>query len=370
MSDGIKLDLKVPLERFTLELSWETGERWLGIFGHSGAGKTTVLETLAGLRSRATGLIRVFGMTWLDSARGVCLPPEGRGVGYVPQDALLFPHRNVLGNLLAGAWRPPATENRRPSPERVMEVLELTPLRDADVADLSGGEKQRVALGRALCSGPRLLLMDEPFAGLDLPLRRRILPYLLRVQEEFALPTLYVSHDATEMKVLSREVAVLAEGRVLARGRPDEVFLQASILPMVLEEGFENVQEGTVREAKESGFLLEWEPDLCILVPKGDLKSARKVVFGLRAEDILLALRPPEGLSAQNVLPGVVRGVREELQGGEAAGPVLVSVATGRGGRALVASITRQALSRLALQEGVQVHLVFKAQSCRVLAAR
>ena len=370
MSEGIELDLRVPLDRFQLELGWETRERNLGIFGHSGAGKTTVLETLAGIRPAARGTIRVMGEIWLDTQRGICLPPEKRGVGYVPQDALLFPHRDVTGNLLAGARRFWGAAGLMPSLDKVIEVLELDPLKHADVSELSGGEKQRVALGRALCSGPRLLLLDEPFAGLDLPLRHRILPYLVRVQEEFRLPTLCVSHDATEMKVLSREVTVLEAGKVLARGRPDEVFLNPTILPLLREEGFENVLEGTVREAKESGMLVGLEPDLCVLIPRGDFTGDRRVVFGLRAEDTLLALGQPAGLSAQNVLPGIVREIREGTEGGGTEGPVLVGVSLGSGERRMMASITRQSLQRLALTPGTPIHLVFKAQSCRILAAR
>src|SRR5437899_8925254 len=165
------LDLTVPLDRFTLSIAWETSERFLGIFGPSGAGKTTILEAIAGLRRTARGVIRLDGRTCLDSERGIDLPPELRGVGYVPQDGLLFPHRDVFGNLLAG-WRravqaaaPLGSEpRRRLAPERVLEVLELASLARRPIATLSGGEQRRVALGRALCSGPDLLLLDEPLA--------------------------------------------------------------------------------------------------------------------------------------------------------------------------------------------------------------
>jgi len=368
MTGGLILDLKVPLQRFVLELKWETEESSLGVFGHSGAGKTTLLETLAGLRPLAQGLIRVSGETWLDSSRGIELPPERRGAGYVPQDTLLFPHRDVLGNLRSGARRSDGPWRRRLSFERVLEVLELNSLKEAAVEELSGGEKQRVALGRALCSGPSLLLLDEPLAGLDLPLRRRILPYLIRVWEEFSVPTLFVSHDASEMRLLCREVLVLEKGRALARGRPEEVFFDASLNPAFREEAFENVLQGEVRQIKEPGLLVELEPELCVLIPRSELAAAGTVVFGLRSEDILLSLKPPVGLSAQNVLQGRIRQIR---QAGAATGddaPVLVEVSFGRGDKRLVASITSQARHRLQLAEGKEVHLVFKAQSCHILA--
>jgi molybdate transport system ATP-binding protein len=366
---GITLDLNVPLERFSLEVKWETEESSLGIFGHSGAGKTTILESLAGLRPLARGLIRVKGETWLDSARGIDLPPEKRGAGYVPQDTLLFPHRDVLGNLLSGAGRRGDPWRRKLSFERVLEVLELRSLREARVDELSGGERQRVALGRALCSGPSLLLLDEPLAGLDLPLRRRILPYLIRVREEFSVPTLFVSHDASEMRLLCREVMVLEMGKALTHGPTDEVFFDASLHPVFREEAFENVLQGSVREIKEPGFLVELEPAFCVLIPRGGLTGATKVVFGLRAEDILLSLKPPVGLSAQNVLPGIIRQIRQAAHGAGEDAPVLVEVAFGKGDQRLVASITSQARHRLALAAGNEVHLVFKAQSCRILTA-
>jgi molybdate transport system ATP-binding protein len=367
---GITLDLKVPLQRFALELKWETDESSLGIFGHSGAGKTTVLEVLAGLRPRARGLIRVSGETWLDSSRGIDLPPEKRGAGYVPQDTLLFPHRDVLGNLLSGARRSDGPWRRKLDFEKVLEVLELNSLKRAGVAELSGGEKQRVALGRALCSGPSLLLLDEPLAGLDLPLRRRILPYLIRVREEFSVPTLFVSHDASEMRLLCREVMILERGKALARGRPEEVFFDASLHPVFREEVFENVLQGSVREIKEPGLLVELEPDLSVLIPRGGLAGATSVVFGLRAEDILLSLNQPVGLSAQNVISGIIRQIRQAAPESGEDVPVLVEVAFGRRDHRLVSSITSQARSRLELAVGKEVHLVFKAQSCRILAAR
>jgi molybdate transport system ATP-binding protein len=366
---GLHLDIKIPLERFAVEVRWESLERSLGIFGHSGAGKTTILEAIAGLRPQARGSIEVWGAKWLDSEAGLNLPPERRRVGYVPQDTLLFPHLDVLGNLLSGARRAGNRFIPKTPPEKVLEVLELEPLKRAKVTELSGGERQRVALGRALCSGPGLLLLDEPLAGLDLPLRRRILSYLLRVREEFELPTIYVSHDATEMSILSGEVLVLSEGRRVARGRPEKVFLDTGVLPMFREEGFENVLEARPLDTRESGLLVEIDPGLTVLVAAPGAAGGGKVLFGLRAEDILLATRPPEGISAQNVLPGIVREVRED-GAGEKDGGVMVLVTLGRGQRRIAALITKQARVRLGLREGMEVNLVFKAQSCRVLAVQ
>jgi len=370
MMHGTIFDITLPLDRFTLSVRWETVESSLGIFGPSGAGKSTILESVAGLRKTTRGLIRVNGQTWLDSARGLWLPPERRGVGYVPQDALLFPHRNVMENLNSGRRRAERAARKVVALDRVLEILELRDLARRDVLSLSGGERQRVALGRALCSGPDLLLLDEPLANLDLPLRRRILPYLFRVREEFALPTLYVSHDATEIKTLSREVMVLDAGKVRAHGRPDEVFTDPSIFPMTRTEGFENVLHGKVSETFDSTATVELQPGLRIVIAARDLVVGHEAVLAVRAEDLILATQSPSGLSAQNTLSGEIRELREISQVERMGGQVLVGVTLGRHGTSLFATITAQACHRLALRSGMPIFLVCKAHSFRVLATR
>ncbi len=368
MSAPLLLNVAVPLDSSTLEARWETSEPCLGVFGPSGAGKTTLLEAIAGLRPAARGVVRFNGETWLDSERGVCAPPERRGVGYVPQDALLFPHLDVRGNLLFGAGRA-RSAGGGPAMERVLEVLELGPLAERAVGNLSGGERQRVALGRALCSAPRLLLMDEPLGGLDLPLRRRILPYLLRARDEFAIPTIFVSHEALEMRMLSREVLVLSQGKVMASGSTEEVFLTSSALPMTREEGIENLLEGRVVPAQGPVCQVEIAPGVTLTLGGPSPAAHRHVVIGIRAEDLILAAGAPTGLSAQNVLPGKVRDIRTDPGGGDES-QILVGVEVGGAPVLLVAMITPEALRRLGLSPGSPVHLVCKAHSCRVLAAR
>jgi molybdate transport system ATP-binding protein len=367
---GLALSLRVPLDRFLLELDWETDLQSLGVFGPSGAGKTTLLEVLAGLRREARGRIEIGGATWLDSSRGIDLPPERRGVGYVPQENLLFPHRDVMGNLLAGARRARRFSTAGPPLAKVLEVLELSELGAREVRTLSGGELRRVALGRALCSGPALLLLDEPLSGLEVPLRARILPYLLRVQEEFRLPTLVVSHDAVEIALLAREVVVLESGQRVASGPPGEVLTSRSVFPLARAEGFENVFRGRVAEKGGATASVELEPALTLLVPGEGLVAGQEAVFGIRAEDFILSTSAPGGLSAQNILPGTVREVRRDAESGNADGMVVVTVSLGRSGFPAVATITSQALQQLDLRPGTNVHLICKAHACRVLAAR
>jgi molybdate transport system ATP-binding protein len=362
------IDLTVPLDRFTLAVRWETDATFLGIFGHSGAGKTTILEAVAGLRPGASGVIRVAGRRCFDSAAGLNLPPEKRGMGYVPQEGLLFPHRDVLGNVLAGRRRAEGS-GRRLDPEKVVRVLELNGLEHRMVETLSGGERQRVALARALCSGPRLLLLDEPLAGLDVPLRRRILPFLLRVREEFALPTILVSHDPTEIRILSEEILVLAEGRPLACGPPDRIFSDPRVFPMARDEGFENALRGQVTDEQDGMTRVALSSQCHVHLRGEQLARGRSVIVGLRAEDLILAIEPPRGLSAQNILPGVVREVAEPPATAIVDSGVPVTVDLDGAGQVVLASITQRSCRELGVRPGLPVHVVFKAQACRVLAA-
>ena len=191
----IAVDIELRQGAFTLAAAFTLETRAAALFGSSGAGKTTILDTIAGLRTPQRGTITIDGHVLYASAGRVNLPPHQRHVGYVPQDVSLFPHMNVRRNLLYGthtASRPAHRRDARLSGDlgRILAMLEIEPLVDRRVTDLSGGERQRVALGRALMSGPSLLLLDEPLAAVDVPLRRRILPYLRRVRDEMRVPIL------------------------------------------------------------------------------------------------------------------------------------------------------------------------------------
>src|SRR5262249_45124913 len=178
------------------------------------------LETIAGLRPRAAGRIAIDGEALLDSTQGVHVPPEHRRIGYVPQDALLFPHLNVARNVRFG---PPAGAASDRIFEDAVSILEIRPFLGRCPATLGGGEKQRVALARAIATGPRLLLLDEPLAAVDVAHRERILPYLLRIQNEMRLPFIYVTHNAGEAEALAAEAILLRDGKVAGPGGPADV---------------------------------------------------------------------------------------------------------------------------------------------------
>lgn len=208
-----KVSLK--LSDFKLNIDAEVTASALGITGPSGSGKTSLLEIISGLRKLENGRISVDERTFVDTEKKIFVPPYQRAVGYVPQDLALFPHKNVLQNLLYGHSE--AALVRAPSftLDRIMNLLEIDHLIQREIRNLSGGEKQRVAVGRALLSGPELLLLDEPLSSLDQPLKERILPYFRRIKEELKVPMIYVSHDMAEVRELCDVVWRLERGRLI-----------------------------------------------------------------------------------------------------------------------------------------------------------
>jgi molybdate transport system ATP-binding protein len=210
-------EVRLPLADFELRLDVEITRQVTALFGPSGAGKTSVLDLIAGLRRAPSAHIELDGRVLTDTASRKEVPARDRHIGYVPQDGALFPHLSVRGNVLYG-------NKGDASLDKVMGVLEIGHLLDRRIGDLSGGEKQRVALARALLSSPRLLLLDEPLAALDEELKGRVLSYLQRVRDELRVPMLYVSHTTDELRALCDEVLVLDRGLLRGRGEPRELF--------------------------------------------------------------------------------------------------------------------------------------------------
>jgi molybdate transport system ATP-binding protein len=295
-----------------------------------------------------------------DDSTGVSLPIEERGAGYVPQDALLLPHWTVGRNVRAGGGREDSAGADEALVERTVRILEIGHLLDRPCTRLSGGERQRVALARALVSRPSFLLLDEPLGSLDLPLRRRILPYLIRVRDEFGLPTLFVSHDATEVQALCEEVVVLDSGRVIAQGVPDEVLRYVR----TGERAFENVLGGDVSFVGEGTARVRLDGGGQVQVPAGGLRVGQHLLFALGSDEILVALDQPTRISARNVLPARIERVDASHDGAVRVDGRLEN----GGGARFSASLTAASVDELKLRAGQAVFLVFKTNSCRVLS--
>jgi molybdate transport system ATP-binding protein len=213
-------DVRLRLGAMDLTLDGKFDKQVTALFGPSGAGKTSALELVAGLRRPETGRIELDGRVLVDVSRRIFVPARHRGVGYIPQDLALFPHLSVAENIDYGCKAAPVGLSR----EKLCQVLEIDRLLDRIPSSLSGGEKQRVAFARALLASPRILLFDEPLASLDQGLKDRILPYLERIREEVAVPMVYVTHSAAEVFRLCEEVVVLNGGKIIDRGSPPEIF--------------------------------------------------------------------------------------------------------------------------------------------------
>jgi molybdate transport system ATP-binding protein len=220
---AITVDVTLQQGTFTLRVEERSRVEVLGLFGSSGSGKTSLLETMAGLRRPSAGEIVVGDRVLFSSARRIDLPPYDRHLGYVPQDALLFPHLDVRHNLLYGARGGALTL------AMCAEMLEIETLLHRRVRDLSGGERQRVAIGRALMTSPSLLLLDEPLAAVDRARRERILPYLLRIRRELQVPLVYVTHDAVELSQIADRVLLIENGEVVGAGAPREVLSRSTV---------------------------------------------------------------------------------------------------------------------------------------------
>lgn len=206
---ALTLDVTMRQQSFVLQLRESASVEVLGLFGPSGSGKTSLLEAIAGIRTPDAGEIRVGDRVLFDSRAAVNLPARDRGIGYVPQDALLFPHLSVTGNIQYGS--------RAGGFDGLVDILDLRPLLDRRVTMLSGGEKQRVAIARALMTKPSILLLDEPLAAVDRERREVILPYVLRIRRELHVPLIYVTHDADEIASIADLVLKLDRGRVVAK---------------------------------------------------------------------------------------------------------------------------------------------------------
>jgi molybdate transport system ATP-binding protein len=300
----LHLQLRKQQGDFLLELDLKVGGERIGIFGPSGSGKSTLVNLLAGLTRPDSGQILLDGQPLFDSSNRVNLPPHRRRIAMVFQQHGLFPHLTVRKNLLYGHQRCPADEQRIELDE-VAEVLEIGDLMEQKPETLSGGQSQRVALGRAILASPRLLVMDEPLSALDDDLRYRIIPYLKLVSERFRIPFVFISHSLVEMRLMADQVAVLENGVLTAVMTPEELARQRM---GANPAGYINLLELGVPQRKQGLLAYPWAGGE-LLLSGGNSHEAG--LFELSSKDIILCKRHPEAISARNLLPCMVRSLFE-----------------------------------------------------------
>jgi len=328
------------------------------LFGPSGCGKSTTLAAIAGLLRPQAGRITMRGVAMLDTARGICLAPERRGCGVVFQDARLFPHLSVASNLGYGARRAGAAAAAGPGFAQVVALLGLEGLLQRRPAMLSGGEKQRVALGRALLARPRLLLMDEPLAALDAARRDEVLPFLARLAGATAVPILYVTHSLEEVDRLADTMVLMQDGRVVANG-PVETLSMRTDLPQLAgrRDAGAVLRCLVAAHLPERGLTRLDFPGGSLLVPRRGEATGTALRLRIQARDVSVATSCPEGLSIHNVLPARLVGVEPTA----AAAEVFLRLAVGE--QMLLSRVTRDALARLALRPGAALWALLKAAS-------
>jgi molybdate transport system ATP-binding protein len=352
----IAVDIAARHGTFRLEVAFRAEAPIVGLFGRSGAGKTCLVNVLAGISRPERGTIVVSGITLFDSARGIDVPPERRRLGYVFQDDLLFPHLDVESNLLYGFQRAPL-DQRVIDPKHVIELLGLGSLLERLPTALSGGERQRVAIGRALLAQPRLLLMDEPLASLDVGRRDEVLRYIELLRDDLHIPIVYVSHSVAEITRLADTMVLLSEGKALAVGEVDEVMGRIDLRPQT-----GRYEAGAVIDTVVAAHDVDYGLTTLrfdggdLTVPNVEALIGERVRVRIRARDVSIALARPEGLSIVNVLEGSVAAIADDRR-------PIVELQLRVGAARLQARITRRSCDELRLAEGRRVYALVKAVS-------
>lgn len=348
---ALSVSISGARDGFSLDLSFMAPSGLTVLFGASGSGKTSVVNAVAGLDRSASGHVTLGDHILMDSAQGVFVPPNQRRIGYIFQDARLFPHLSVRRNLdyarhVTRAPEDPTAFNR------VVEMLGIGHLLDRRTPNLSGGEKQRVAIGRALLSQPQLILADEPLAALDEARKEEILPYFERLRDEGEIPVLYVTHAATEVARLATTVIALENGRVIRQGSAAEVLGDPSFMPGDVRSVGAVIEARVVTHHKDGLTELE-AGGIPLHLPRIGREPGSRLRVRIAAQDVILSRDKPVGLSALNCLPGTVCDVHL----GSGPGAVLsIDTPAGR----VLARVTKRSVTAMGLSKGVALHAIIK----------
>ncbi|MBB6578542.1 molybdate transport system ATP-binding protein [Comamonas odontotermitis] len=364
-SQGIRARLQLQRSDFVLDVDLKLpGQGVTALFGPSGCGKTSLLRSMAGLE-RARGAVAVNGHVWQDDATRQWLPTHQRALGYVFQEASLFPHLTAEGNIRYGLRRAPASRQSI-ALEQIIDLLGIAHLLARRPATLSGGERQRVAIARALATSPRVLLMDEPLSALDAERKAEVLPYLDKLSERLALPVLYVSHSIDEVSRLADQILLMQAGRVVAQGEVADVLtrMDAPLTRSLPGDQQASIMEGRVcaHDAQDhlwsmqigahTAHQLHWTE------PEAHYQPEERVRLRILARDVSLSLAPHTGSSILNSLPAMVTGV-------QASGPgqvlVQLRLAPGNADTHLLALVSARSARLLQIAPGMAVHAQLKS---------
>jgi len=345
----LAVSVRQRLGSFAIDAAFESRGRLTALFGPSGSGKTSLVNLIGGLTRPAEGRIAVDGRVLVDTAARVFVPKHRRRIGYVFQDARLFPHLTVRQNLRYGRFFTPAGE-RYADFGRVVDLLGIGELLERRPSRLSGGEKQRVAIGRALIASPKLMLMDEPLAALDEARKAEILPYLQRLRDETATPIVYVSHSVAEVAQLADKVVMMKDGRVEATGTPSEILS----LPSTDRREAGAVLSGTVQMVDTAHGLSTVNLSAASMtVPTARLVAGQNVRIHIPERDVMVATIRPEGLSALNIIEGHVASIEPDGEG-------MARIHIRSGDDIVLARITTLSVERLQLAVEKSIFAVIK----------
>ncbi len=351
MTDLLKAAFKVNYPGFSFDVDLQMPASGITVvFGPSGSGKTTLLRCLAGLEK--SGHLEIAGQVWQDE--NVFIPVNQRRIGMVFQDSRLFPHLNVRANLMYGYKRTPVGF-RKLHLEEVVQVLALENLLKRGIEKLSGGEKQRVALGRALLTSPSMLLMDEPLAALDAKRKTEIIPFIRKIEKELSIPIIYVTHSMSEVLQLVDTMVILKNGKVVNCGPVEEVFSDIQLRDAIGDQHSGAVLDTTVLEHdREFGITRLDFMGQELSVPLQEISPGKGLRVHIHSKDVSLAINPPDGLtSVLNILETKVKKIGKNV--GYSVDIELDA------GRPLLATITRKSLSNLNLQPGQSIYAFIKA---------
>ncbi|MEM7468353.1 MAG: molybdenum ABC transporter ATP-binding protein [Pseudomonadota bacterium] len=352
---SVQIEIRHPLADFELQLKFGIDSNAVtALFGPSGAGKSTLINFVAGLQRPAHGLISINDRLVEDTTQNISLPPHQRRLGYVFQQPRLFPHLTVEKNLMFG-WKRSAQPVAQSEVTRLIKLLGIESLIQRKPLALSGGEKQRVALGRALLSNPEVLLLDEPLAALDHKRRDEILPYIERVRHEHKIPILYVSHSIDEVTRIAEYIHIINAGKLVAEGSVSDVFSRIDLYPITGRFEAGAIIDGHITRHDANSALTEIGFGTSVLkVPAIDAEPGEAIRVRVRARDIIVARREPREISANNVLGGQIIDLRYP-EGPYADLQIMC------GETRLIARITQHSVTRLDLRVGAEIYAVIKS---------